>query len=77
MNSSTIVHTYTQGLINSKSAEILLFLLLSVISAILGCRVKKSQCSKAGRNFIFNFQATEEHETTETTKTTETETTNI
>jgi hypothetical protein len=75
MNASTIVHTYTQGILDSKSAEILFFVLLSTIASILGCRVKKSQCTKSGRGFIFNFQASDEckNEATET-ETTETST---
>jgi len=62
MNISTTVG-YTQNFFSSKTAEILIFVLLSLIASIVGCRVKKSQCTKAGRDFIFNFQAAGEEET--------------
>jgi len=61
MNISATVG-YTQNFFSSKTAEILIFVLLSLIASIVGCRVKKSQCTKAGRDFIFNFQASDEEE---------------
>lgn len=64
---STIIQQYTQSLFQTP-VEIITVILLTIVASILGCRVKNSTCTRAGKKIIFKFEANEPNETKEQKK---------